>query len=180
MIGNDLVYLPDWPRRSGSRLQRFRQKVYTPEEIVRIENSEHPYLMEALLWAAKEAAYKADVKITRTRSFAPKKLRLQKMLGVASPELLISIDERSYDVKVEREDDYLYALATSVTSQEKETFKIKCNENSTISLQLQGHPIEIWKDEIGIPHGKWQGQELDLTITHDGGMRIYEWYLKQG
>lgn len=77
MIGNDLVYLPTWPKREGSRLQRFRTKVFTEAEREFITSTENPHLAEAWLWSCKEAAYKVWFKSNHKREFAPKKFKVE-------------------------------------------------------------------------------------------------------
>lgn len=77
MIGNDLVYLPTWPKREGGRLQRFRTKVFTEAEREFITLAENPHLAEAWLWSCKEAAYKVWFKSSHKREFAPKKFKVE-------------------------------------------------------------------------------------------------------
>lgn len=178
MIGNDLVYLPDWPRREGSRLGRFRRKIYTAREMDWIEKAVNPYRMEALLWAAKEATYKAHLKVTRQRTFAPKKLKTSNVEGSREPKLLMQVDDMQYRVCTEVKDAYLYALAMPVDEIEAvQTFRIETNEEQPEQPLWKGIPIQIEKDDLGIPHGWWQGQSLDMSITHDGGVKIAEWVL---
>lgn len=76
MIGNDLIYLPDWPRRCGERLERYRSRIFTEAEIRLIEAAEDPYKQEAKIWAGKEALYKLRQRAGGARLFRPKSLEI--------------------------------------------------------------------------------------------------------
>lgn len=58
-VGNDIVDLADPENIGKSRDQRFCRRVFNPEELSLIANSDRPDTILWALWAAKEAAYKA-------------------------------------------------------------------------------------------------------------------------
>ena len=71
-IGNDIVDLNLPGNRGKSRDRRFVSRVFTPEEQERIEGADAPDAVLWMLWAAKEAAFKAAVKRKQGISFIPR------------------------------------------------------------------------------------------------------------
>lgn len=71
-VGNDLVYLAD-PGISGHHLRpRFVERVCAPEERSRLAGSGDPRVLLWSLFAAKEAAYKAALKMRPGLVFSPR------------------------------------------------------------------------------------------------------------
>ena len=58
-VGNDIVDLADPENIGKSGDERFCRRVFNPEELSLIANSDRPDTILWALWAAKEAAYKA-------------------------------------------------------------------------------------------------------------------------
>ena len=71
-VGNDLVYLAD-PEISGHHLRpRFVERVCAPAERSRLAASGEPRVLLWSLFAAKEAAYKAVLKMRPGLAFSPR------------------------------------------------------------------------------------------------------------
>ena len=71
-IGNDIVDLNHPGNRGKSRDRRFVSRAFTPEERERIDSAGAPDAALWMLWAAKEAAFKAAVKRRQGISFIPR------------------------------------------------------------------------------------------------------------
>lgn len=73
MVGNDLVCLSSWSTRPNNRHERYLKKTFTPKERDIIAVSRFS-LMDALLWSAKEAAFKVYMQLhpSKERFYAPK------------------------------------------------------------------------------------------------------------
>jgi phosphopantetheinyl transferase (holo-ACP synthase) len=71
-IGNDIVDLNHPGNRGKSRDRRFVSRVFTAEEQERIDGAAAPDALLWMLWAAKEAAFKAAVKRKPGTAFIPR------------------------------------------------------------------------------------------------------------
>ncbi|MFA5180566.1 MAG: 4'-phosphopantetheinyl transferase superfamily protein [Syntrophales bacterium] len=87
-IGNDIVDLTSPDSIGKSRDRRFIARVFTPEEQERIERSEFPDTTLWMLWAAKEAAFKAVSKLKPGLSFIHRAYAHRDEPGKAAPILL--------------------------------------------------------------------------------------------
>ncbi|MEW6273198.1 MAG: 4'-phosphopantetheinyl transferase superfamily protein [Thermodesulfobacteriota bacterium] len=72
MLGNDVVDLADPETRAGARHPRFDARVFTAAELAALRASAEPERLRWLLWAAKEAAYKAARKDDPAVTFSPR------------------------------------------------------------------------------------------------------------
>lgn len=68
-LGNDIVDYADSPNKNSDH--RFRGRVFTSEENKAINQAQDPNYCLWALWAAKEAAFKAQQKYDLTTVFAP-------------------------------------------------------------------------------------------------------------
>lgn len=74
MIGNDVVDLRLAQKESNWKRKGYLDKIYTVAEQEIIHSASNPDLMVWILWSMKEAAYKANNRITNIREFAPTKI----------------------------------------------------------------------------------------------------------
>ena len=75
MIGNDIVDLAQAARDSNWQRGGFLEKLFTPHEQQLIHSAADPNVLVWLLWSMKESAYKAVIRKTNQRFFAPPKLQ---------------------------------------------------------------------------------------------------------
>jgi len=169
MIGNDLVYFPDWKRRSGDRLRRFRQKIYTPRERIWIENDSDHHLLEAKFWAVKEAVYKSAFKKLRERKFAPKSIAIVDYDGI---HFSVIHREEQYLVTVEVAKDFVHAVTSPGVGHLSFSFEDDSHYRSKITVEESA--MKLVKDNFGVPHGFWKNRKLDLSVSHDGGMAVVD------
>jgi hypothetical protein len=100
MLGNDVVDLWDPETRPGAAHPRFDVRVFDPTELAALARSRAPNQLRWVLWAAKEAAYKAAKRMDPTTLLSPRRfvvsslvrhpssrsLRVQHPTNVARPE----------------------------------------------------------------------------------------------
>jgi len=182
LIGNDLIYLPDWPQRQGLRLKRFRAKVFTAKELSLIEEAEQPYFIEALLWSVKEAAYKVWLKATHRPAYNPKNFEVQTELSPsggsqAKPtEGLVSFEDGSlspYPFYSTQENDF---LATYVLQQTEQPFSESFWRTKQQCILHQARTWKLQKNTLNIPYAIYQNRYLELSLSHDGGLFWYIWF----
>ncbi len=104
-VGNDVVYRHD-PHIAAHHLKRrFVDRVCSPGEAERVRASREPGLLLWSLWAAKEAAYKAVVKLRPGTPFAHRRFVVAETLaGVRYENLLLSLE-------VEGNEEWVHAVA---------------------------------------------------------------------
>lgn len=74
MIGNDIVDWTQAMRESNWQRKGFLAKLFTREEQQLILEAANPEQMVWTLWCLKESVYKANVRLTGKRVFAPQKI----------------------------------------------------------------------------------------------------------
>jgi len=99
MIGNDVVDLGDAEVQPGAIHARFDARVFAQDEREALRASGSPNRLRWILWAAKEAAYKAARKLDPQLGFSPSRMlvRLESDLRgevhVAGRRLFLGVDE---------------------------------------------------------------------------------------
>ncbi len=76
-VGNDVVDLVDPETLREEQHPRFDERVYAPEELALLQRSESEHVTRWLLWAAKEAAYKAEKRDAPDTVFSPRRFVVQ-------------------------------------------------------------------------------------------------------
>jgi phosphopantetheinyl transferase (holo-ACP synthase) len=108
MLGNDIVDLNDAETREGARHERFDGRVFSAAERDAIAASPRPAQTRWMLWAAKEAAYKAARRIDPHTVFSPPRFRVTLDRDGAGT---VRHDDRPFDVRVETVGPCVHALA---------------------------------------------------------------------
>ena len=72
-VGNDVVDLADPETLREQQHPRFDERVYAPEELALLRRAEPEHVTRWLLWAAKEAAYKAEKREASDTIFSPRR-----------------------------------------------------------------------------------------------------------
>ena len=108
MIGNDLVDLCCALKESNWRRNGFLEKLFTSFEQAQILSAEDPFLQVWQYWTMKESVYKIYSRITKTRSFAPRKLACTQASGGRGTVVINSL---IYYTKTELNVDYIHTTA---------------------------------------------------------------------
>ena len=116
MIGNDIVDLNDPETQKNAHHPRFDGRVFSRSEFMRLRLSGAPHRLRWILWAAKEAAYKAMKKIHPNLIFSPVRFVVQ-----LDQTLRGSVDcpKGSLDVSVTEEATSIHAIAASAAMDEQ-------------------------------------------------------------
>jgi phosphopantetheinyl transferase (holo-ACP synthase) len=111
MVGNDVVDLGDRETWPGSCHARFDARVFAASELATLAGSALPVRLRWVLWAAKEAAYKAAKKSAADTIFSPRRFVVS--LTEEHHARVAHGDER-YSVALEVGDRYVHAIAADV------------------------------------------------------------------
>ncbi len=186
MIGHDLIaWPPALPTRMGS--QRWCRKVLTDSELTWHSEQSDPMLAAAMLWAAKEAAYKLAVKKGYPRGLRPRDFELG---GIRSSEFGVRSSQGAWsgEFRFQSEEGYILAL---VAESERELERVEVrqqriekptNDERSASVQqvLKELLAEKWPEQAGgfrleknavaVPE-VWLGSTpwpTDISLSHDG------------
>jgi phosphopantetheinyl transferase (holo-ACP synthase) len=183
LIGNDLIYLPDWPQRLGDRLERYRQKTFLAQEQIGIEKSTAPFFTEALLWSAKEAAYKIWARYNEQRRYNPKNFAInlpeepRKFDALKyTARTLNDLEPLHFAITSHLRYNYLFTWATlaaeplTIENFSSLTFNKK---QSHLCYQDQSCPIK--KTTLNAPYLLVNKQVVPVSLSHDGDVYWYLW-----
>lgn len=186
MIGHDLIaWPPALPTRMGS--QRWCRKVLTDSELTWHSEQSDPMLAAAMLWAAKEAAYKLAVKKSYPRGLRPRDFEVG---GICDSQFVIRNSKWDWvgEFRFQLEEGYLWAL---VAERERELERVEVrqqriekptNDERSASVQQvlkelladkwpeQAGDFRLEKNAVAVPE-VWLGSTpwpVDISLSHDG------------
>lgn len=187
MIGNDIVDLTDPETQKNAPHPRFDGRVFARSELLRLRLSGAPNRLRWMLWAAKEAAYKAMKKIHPHMVFSPVRfvVRLDQTLRGS-----VECPNGSLDVSVTEEAMSIHAIAASAAMTEQnilsgtEFLASEAAENAEQPgqaarelalrslerrLDLPAGTFSIEKhDRIPVLFRQGVRSEFDLSLSHHG------------
>jgi len=111
MVGNDVVDLLDPEARPAACHARFDARVFASEERDELRASATPGRLRWLLWAAKEAAYKAAKKEDSRTVFAPRAFVVRTTRD--GRRVVEHEDGRRFALRVDLAHDHVHVTATS-------------------------------------------------------------------
>ncbi len=191
MIGNDIVDLNIAALQSNWRRRGFMEKLFSENEQSLILNSEFPERRLWLLWAMKEATYKAHQRRFKLpRSFNPKQFNCEIISGDNTSVFgKIQIKDCSYYSQTFIEEDYLHCIASQI--QQKDTVQKVLSQSTDIRQELilavselkklPREKISIKKDRNFIPYLTCDGFSIncDFSLTHHGNFSAFALSLTQ-
>lgn len=159
-VGNDIV---DLSATAGIH-PRFIERVCTAEERLRIEASSDPKRMLWSLFAAKEAAYKAAVKLGLEPGFAHRRFEV-------SPDFdSVRFEDRSFALRMEHHEDWVHAIVGEAT--------ITGIEEGSSARDPLMRALKPMLGDVSITRepkpGSWDGfgpprvMGADVSLSHDG------------
>lgn len=185
MIGNDIVDFRFASSQSKWQRSGFLEKLFSENEQNLILNSEFPERRLWLLWAMKEATYKAHQRRFKLpRSFNPKQFNCK---IIADANSLISgkvqIEDFSYHSQTYIGKDYLHCIASQFR-QKKIVQNILSNATDVRQelilavselKKLPQNKISIEKDPNFIPHLRYGGHRIncDFSLSHHGNFSAF-------
>lgn len=131
MIGNDVIDLKIAAAQSDPLRSGFLEKVFSKKEQYLIEAVKQPVFQVWVLWAMKEAAYKANQRhLNLQRLFNPQKLECSIIKQTSTLVTgMVDIEDLSYHTSVTLTKEYLHATASPFQKVNKilEVFPISAN-----------------------------------------------------
>jgi len=164
MVGNDLVYLKQWPKRQD-RKDRLYPKLFTERERQWLSEQEERTRAEAQLWCAKEAVYKAEVQLGATRGFYPKKIA---GIEAAAGKYWQGPTRRWY-CRWQRWGAYLHCYAVPVGLSANDRLNLTLLRGSEASLRIHAMVRSTYRSAEGIPccyqKNCWASKSHDGLLT---------------
>jgi len=185
MIGNDIVDFKTAALQSNWQRRGFLEKLFSENEQSLILNSEFPERRLWLLWAMKEATYKAHQRRFKLpRSFNPKQFNCEISVGDTSSVFgKIQIRDFSYYTQTCIGEDYLHCIASQF--QHKKTVQkillqsIDIKQELILAVsefkKLPQAIISIEKDRNFIPYLTCDGFAIncDFSLSHHGNFSAF-------
>lgn len=193
MIGNDVVDLHLVLKNGHPDLQRWREKVFTDEEIALIEVDSEPQELAWRMWSMKESAYKAHMRSAHLYhvidqnhhgSFIPKRsLRPKRLVCAISSNRIgsVNVDGLEYHTTSESCGKFVYSQASADRSVliRSKLFRLDCTDRQSRhhyveeqflkryhqTLGEQPMALAIVKNEIGLPLLLIDGYESPLSFS---------------
>ena len=185
MRGNDIVDLHAAALESNWQRKGFLEKIVTPSEQQYIHLSGNPHSTFWRLWSMKESAYKADVRLTHARIFAP-----QKYICWFSDEIngIVYTGNRVYRCITSQTTGYIYSTAVAAEEtkapvidhcflvrgenwlQQQEYIYQRIIDRYAGLAGCKKEALRICKDALNIPslYDSEDHSRLYLSITHHG------------
>ena len=181
-VGNDVVHRRD-PHIAAHHLKRrFVDRVCSAGEAERVRTSREPGLLLWSLWAAKEASYKAVVKLRPGTPFAHRRFVVPESLAE------VRYEDLQLSLEVEANEEWVHAVActgkTAVLSSvermeggadQKEAVRALALEELAARFDLPRDRLEIVRPpnargRPGPPQLLLDGRAtgVDISLSHDG------------
>jgi len=190
MIGNDIVDLSLAAAESKWQHPRFVNKLFAPLEQEFLLNSDDRFKLIWQLWANKEAAYKAYVRLNPTRFYNPKAFVCsgpQSLAEVSYKEFQIQVSSSSNDGFVFSEtrssrtikSKIIVFTTTAIEARRSQLRHCLLKELSN-ALGLPSYQLSLRSNAIGIPLLYTNNSELpvSLSMTHHGKYGAYSYEIQ--
>ncbi|HTN37787.1 MAG TPA: 4'-phosphopantetheinyl transferase superfamily protein [Arachidicoccus sp.] len=168
MIGNDIVDLAYSRQQSNWQRKGWIDKIFTTDEQLQIRASTQPERLVWLMWSMKESAYKIYNRMTRERSYSPKKFvcRVVTISDTAATGYVLCL-ERCFSTKSVLTTGFLHTVASSTADFDVINISIKKRAKDCRFLRRS---FSLLKDQTGIPYllDPMTGNKLTVSLSHHG------------
>lgn len=186
MIGNDVIDLQLATVQSNWQRPGFRKKIFTEGENRLVDGAEDPFGTVWRLWSMKESAYKAYLRLHRSRFFDPKKLQCS-ILENGSGQVQVGGYSFRTETSCEKERLYTTAVAGKEPLLTGACFTIPDREDASkyCHQRLRAHCADCWsvsveqlrieKTDQGVPTitcGSTH-ESRAISISHHGRFGAY-------
>jgi len=194
LVGNDVVDLHDPQSQPEALHPRFDARVFSLGEREALGASSSPHSLRWSLWAAKESAYKLAKKLDAAVRFLPRDFLVRPL---AEGQALVVHETGSFEVRLERSDEWVHAVATLIMANGLSTHRlvsagieplgapgadasrtVRELARSDLSSRMNLPPrlVRIAEDR-GIPVALWRNLRLpvDLSLSHHGRFVAWAW-----
>jgi phosphopantetheinyl transferase (holo-ACP synthase) len=183
-LGNDVVDLNEVPRNGERYYQRLIQSAFIPEELDDLPAHLSLQLKCALLWSAKEAAFKSIKKLKLVSDFTPKDIHvrflrfdLSEAIGRVHAygtdlHLRVAFNENWVHTLTQLRDDLLEASQVVACDA---NYLAQFTEVRNAALRDFAMADEVAKSTEGVPILKARGKKLsnELSLSHHGHFAAY-------
>ena len=182
MIGNDVVDLAQPVVQPGARHVRFDARVFARSERDVLAASGAPDRLRWMLWAAKEAAYKALKKLDAATVWSPRRFQVSLDANLVGT---VTHDAFEVPVRVEQDGSYIHAVASSLPEDAQAQrwqvgqLGVGADESSAVRAlavaglvrTLGGDPADYSferMDRVPVLYIKGAPAGVDLSLSHHG------------
>lgn len=179
MIGNDVVDLAHRSTQPAARHPRFDARVFGEREraLIAADASER---VRWVLWAAKEAAYKAAKKLDRAVVWAPSRFEVSLDSHEAG---CVRHGEREFALRIEQREGCVHALAQSGASAGEPRSGVTQAAGADLSAEARAFACRALAAQLGIAAGRvavvkrgripvlcadGEPARADLSLSHHG------------
>lgn len=185
MIGNDIIDLEAASVQSNWQRPGFLDKLFHYQEQQLILQSSQPQVQVWMLWAMKEAAYKAHQReFQLSRRFNPKMLVCAiDHMEISAASGNVQIAQYTYKAQIGIYKDHLHCVATNLPPSQVVSNILPSSENIKQALLLKvaaikpplKHPLRMIKDTNKVPQicGGDQDQPWYFSLSHHGKYAAY-------
>lgn len=169
MIGNDLIYLPDWYQRSERRQEQFLKRITFPEEETLLP-AWSTAQNTALLWSIKEATYKAWHRESDVRCFQPRSIRLDMLkLGSDLVRSIVDIKGVKYFLFSNIAERHIHTISRKNDGSARRYPSHQIQTERPQVIRVNGQRWQLKKDAAGRPILE-QGTRRSkrVSLSHDG------------
>lgn len=189
MIGNDVIDIRTTRQESNWKRKGFLQKLFTEKECQFILEGDDPEFLFWLIWSAKESAYKIIHRNHQKMFFSPKQFEFledhfSNENGITGR---IKFEESFFDFKSEFDGNCIHTTAIQSghlinyiseifpivpTNYQTQRAGVRTSLINWFSENMDStQPIEVRKDELGIPNVYESGVKSAcfLSLAHHGG-----------
>ena len=176
LLGNDVVDLRDPETKEAALHPRFDGRVFRPAERERLEHSPERHQLRWILWAAKEAAYKALCQIDADLSFSPARFEVDPDRGTVRWNalhlaLLVDVDDDRVHVVASGSGDLSRIVHASALADDPDRgLSVRQLARRLLRGQELPPPPIGFGRERRIPFAISQGRRLpvNLSFSHHG------------
>ena len=195
MIGNDIVDWAQAKRESNWQRKGFLAKIFTDQEQHLINKSSAPERMVWTLWSLKESVYKANLRTSGNRIFAPKKIECQISNNDPSSIGGIAFYDTIYQVRASLTHNYVSSVAFQQThspdfqevivpfngvsyAHQHTRLHEQLRHDCAAILSVPLHTVCIRKNEKGVPtvhiaNELDQSLTIPISLSHHGHYGAY-------
>ena len=127
MLGNDIIDIAETKARTNWQRQGFLDKVFSPYEKSKIQESHNPFNLAWRLWSMKESAYKVSIQSGYPRSFNPSSIDCK---IISSNKGLISIGGLDLSSETKINQEYILTVASPTYNSNITTKILKLNTHN--------------------------------------------------
>ena len=188
MLGNDIIDIEETKARTNWQRQGFLDKLFSPYEKNKIQESLNPFHLVWRLWSMKESAYKVSIQSGYPRLFNPSSIHCK---IISSKKGLISIGGIDLSSETRINQEYILTVASPTNNSIITTKILKLHTHNfkaqqkvlyqqilaqvALELQFSKDELTIQKTNLNIPYISYKNKKIEshLSISHHGKYGVF-------